>query len=69
MKKQGIVIEYDGYTGKIKDVNGIDYLLLKKEVIDNVKINDEVIFNSEKVYTTYEDRNVARFVKKLKRNC
>lgn len=69
MKKEGIVTEYNGYTGNIKDNNGLDYLLLKKEVIGDIQKNDEVIFNSEKVETTYEDRNVARFVKKLKRNC
>ena len=69
MKKEGIVVEYDGYTCTIKDSSGVNYLLLKKEVIGYVEKSDQVIFNSEKVITTQGDRNIARFVKKLKRNC
>lgn len=64
MKKEGIVINYDGYTGIIKDYNGKEYLLLKKETMENINEKDIVLFDSEVVITSEEDRNVARFVKK-----
>lgn len=64
MKKEGIVTKYDGYTGIINDYYGKEYLLLKKETLENLKEKDIVTFNPEIVVTTNEDRNVARFVKK-----
>lgn len=64
MKKEGIVTKYDGYTGIINDYYGKEYLLLKKETLENIKEKDIVTFNPEIVVTTNEDRNVARFVKK-----
>lgn len=64
MKKEGIVTEYDGYTGSVKDSLGKEYLLLKKETLEDIKEKDIVMFDPEIVVTTYEDRNVARFVKK-----
>ena len=64
MKKEGIVTKYDGYTGRIKDSLGKDYLLLKKETLENIKEKDIVLFDPEVVVTTYEDRHIARFVKK-----
>lgn len=67
MKKQGIVTDYDGYVGTIKDSNEVDYLLLEKETLEKVNNNDEVIFSPEVVPTSVDDRNVARFVKKIKR--
>lgn len=64
MKKEGIVTKYDGYTGSIKDSLGKDYLLLKKETLESIKEKDIVLFDPEVVVTTYEDRHIARFVKK-----
>lgn len=64
MKKEGIVINYDGYTGTIKDYYGKEYLLLKKETLENINEKDIVMFDPEVVVTSEEDRNVARFVKK-----
>lgn len=68
MKKEGIVTKYDGYTGVINDYYGKEYLLLKKETLENIKKNDIVTFDSEIVVTTKEYRNVARFVKKRDNN-
>ena len=64
MKKEGIVKKYDGYTGIINDYCGKEYLLLKKETLENINEKDIVVFDPEVVITSEEDRNVARFVKK-----
>lgn len=64
MKKEGIVKNYDGYTGIINDYLGKEYLLLKKETLEKINEKDIVIFDPEVVITSEEDRNVARFVKK-----
>ena len=45
----------------------IVYLLLKKEVYDEIKKDDKVTFESEVISIFNEERNVARFVKKLKK--
>lgn len=65
MKKIGIVTEYDNYVGEIETENKEKYLLLEKDVCEEIKKDDYVIFDAETVMTTFEDRNVARFVKKL----
>lgn len=67
MKIKGIVTEYDNYTGEIEALNGMKYLLLKNQTISDVTINDEVIFEADKVETNVGDRYIARFVKKTKR--
>lgn len=69
MKTKGIVKEYDGYCGTIVNEQKQEYLLLKKEIMENVElhINDEVSFIAEEVPTTTENRKVARFVKLLKK--
>ena len=64
MKKEGIVINYDGYTGTIKDYYGKEYLLLKKETLENINEKDIVMFDPEVFFKSEEDRNFARFVKK-----
>ena len=64
MKKEGIVTNYDGYTGTIKDYYGKEYLLLKKETLENINEKDIVMFDPEVVVTSEEDRNVDIFVKK-----
>lgn len=68
MKNYGKVTEYNGFYGKIKDNLGNDYVLLKKNLVDKqIKENDIVIFEEEKIQTPELEMNVARFVKKLKR--
>lgn len=69
MKENGIVKEYDGYCGTIVNELKEEYLLLKKELMEEVelKVNDKVSFIPEKVETLTKDRNVATFVKPLKK--
>ena len=67
MKKKGIVIKYDGFVGTIITDDNKEYLLLKKETEEKLNNNDEVIFEPEIFTTASDDRNVARFVKKIKR--
>ena len=69
MKINGIVKEYDGYCGTIINEQKQEYLLLKKEIMEDVElhVNDAVSFVGEEVPATTEDRKVARFVKLLKK--
>lgn len=68
MKNYGKVIEYNGIYGNVKGVDGVDYLLLKKNVIDsNIKALDDVEFESEFFKTTETEANIARFVKVLRK--
>jgi len=68
MIKLGKLIEFDNNYGTIIDENGNKYIVLKKDILsDNIKINDIVKFNAETLKTSLEDRNVARFVKKIEK--
>ena len=67
MKKIGTVTKYDDYVGEINTEKGEKYLLLKKEVYDEIKKDDKVTFESEIISISNEERKVARFVKKLKK--
>ena len=67
MKKIGIVTKYDNFVGEINTEKGEKYLLLKKEVYDEIKKDDKVTIESEVISIFNEERNVARFVKKLKK--
>ena len=68
MKKNGIVKEYDGYCGTIIDEKKEEYLLLKKEITNNIelKVNDEVDFIAEEVKAIQNDVKIARFIKNSK---
>lgn len=70
MKIYGKVTDYNGDTGNIIGVDGKEYLVLEKDILDNEKIqkNSAVIFTSEIFETPEYSRNIARFVKILKRN-
>lgn len=76
MKKIGIVTEYDNYVGEIVTENNEKYLMLNKDICSDknndtyneIKKGDYVIFEPEIVKTSIEDRNIARFIKKLKNN-
>lgn len=65
MKKQGIVIEYDGFVGKIIGEDKAQYIFLKKDTLDVIKKDYIVQFEKEEVKTSKEDKPIARFVKKL----
>jgi len=63
MKISGKVISFDGYIGLIMGIDNEEYLILKNDVVDNIKVNDIVIFEPE----VYEDleltKKIARFIK------
>ena len=66
MKTYGKVMEYDGYNGIIKAIDGKDYLLMNSEAIDgDLKANDNVSFEPDVFETPEYKENVARFVKRL----
>ena len=64
MKKIGRIVSYDGYNGKIIDNNQTIYDLYKKNIIDDVKNGDMVIFDAEKYDGVEVNKNVAMFVRK-----
>lgn len=66
MKCYGKIVDFDGYVGNIKGVNGKDYLFLCTDIVTGgIQIDDYVSFDCE----CYEDielkKNMARFVKKM----
>lgn len=67
MKNIGIVKEYDGFYGKIVNLDGNEYILLNKEIMDNNDINklDVVSFVPENYQKDDIKENMARFVKKM----
>ena len=70
MKKYGKVINYEGVSGNIKGIDGINYLLLDKNIIEtdlNIKKDDNVEFESEYIKTPEVEINIAMFVKVLKK--
>lgn len=68
MKNYGKVTEYNGLYGKIKSVDGNNYTLIDKNIIDkDIKISDNVMFESEVHKTPEININVAKFVRVLKK--
>ena len=68
MKTYGKVMEYNGTFGNIKGIDGNDYVLLNKNVIDkNIKASNNVVFEGESLETPEVKINIARFVKILKK--
>lgn len=66
MKDYGKVIKYNGIYGTIKGMDGKDYNLLDKNVVDNnLKTWDYVEFEKETIKTPEVNANIARFVKKI----
>lgn len=66
MIKIGKLIEYDENIGTILDDEGIEHLVLKKDIIcDELKVNDYVKFDSETIITSENERKIARFINKL----
>lgn len=68
MKKYGKVTRYNGVFGQIKGVDGVDYVLLDKNVVDNeITVLDNVEFEGENFKTLEVDVQMAMFVKTLKK--
>ncbi|MBE6146320.1 MAG: hypothetical protein E7171_06815 [Firmicutes bacterium] len=66
MKNYGKVTEYNGLFGNIKGVDGVDYVLLDKNLVDkNVNVLDNVEFEPEVFQTPEVEVQMARFVKSL----
>jgi hypothetical protein len=66
MKNYGKVTVYNGLFGKIKGVDGLDYVLLDKNLVDNgVRVLDNVEFESEVFQTLEVELQMARFVKRF----
>ena len=67
MKEVGIVKEYNGFYGKIVNLEGKEYLLLNKEIMGENQINklDAVSFVPENYKKNEVNENIARFVKKM----
>lgn len=70
MKLNGKITNYQGIAGNIKGVDGKDYILLDKNLVDKnekVKENDNVQFEPEYFKTPEVEINMAMFVKTLKK--
>lgn len=66
MKNYGKVTEYNGLFGNIKGVDGVDYVLLDKNLVDkDVNVLDNVEFEPEVFQTPEVKVQMARFVKSL----
>ena len=69
MKNYGKVTRYNGVYGEIESVDGNNYTLLDKNVIDkDLKVLDDVEFESEVHKTPEIEMHVARFVRTLKKS-
>ena len=66
MKEVGKVKDYNGYFGTIVSPEGNEYLLIKDEIIDNSKLEEEdlVSYKPEIFEDIEENKNIARFVRK-----
>lgn len=70
MKINGKITNYEGMAGNIKGVDGKDYILLDKNIVEQneeLKENDNVEFEPEYFKTPEVEINMARFIKTLKR--
>ena len=66
MKNYGKVTKFNGLYGSIKGVDGIDYVLLDKNLVDtDIKLYDNVEFEPELYQTPEVEVQMARFVKSL----
>lgn len=70
MKKQGVVIDYNGYDGIIETTMKEKYIFLREAIVDDeiLKKLDYVSFVPESKSIEDEEYRIARFVKKLTRN-
>lgn len=67
MKKYGKVIIYDGFCGKIMDIDKIEYIFTYEDVIgEPIRIGDIVQFSFELYETIEYSQKIARYIKKNK---
>ena len=66
MKNYGKITEYNGVYGNIKGIDGNDYVLLDKHLLDrDVNVLDNVEFESEFYKTPEVEVQMATLVKSL----
>lgn len=66
MKNYGKITKYNGLYGNIKGVDGFDYVLLDKNLLDaNVNVSDNVEFECEMYKTPEVEVKMAMMVKSL----
>jgi hypothetical protein len=66
MKNYGKITKYNGLYGNIKGVDGVDYVLLDKNLLDaNVNVSDNVEFECEMYKTPEVEVKMAMMVKSL----
>lgn len=66
MKTRGKITKYNGLYGNIKGVDGNDYVLLNSNLVDgDVRVHDNVEFESELYRTPEVEVQMATFVKRL----
>lgn len=65
---EGKVIEYNGNTGIIRDIQNNEYLILKNNInqSENISINDDVMFVPEIFSTIDIEEKIATFIQKKK---
>ena len=62
----GKIVDYNGLYGHIKSVDGKNYVVLDKDMMEsNLKVEDYVEFIGENYNTVETNIDIARFVKKL----
>ena len=66
MKNYGKITKYNGLYGNNKGVDGVDYVLLDKNLLDaNVNVSDNVEFECEMYKTPEVEVKMAMMVKSL----
>lgn len=69
MKCYGKIVDYDGRYGHIKSVDGKNYIVLDKDMLEsNLNVSDYVEFVGENYSTVETNIDIARFVKKLEKD-
>ncbi len=68
MVNYGKITRYNGNHGNIKGIDGKDYTLLEKNLVDkDAVLYDNVQFDGETITTPEVEVNMARFVKVLRK--
>lgn len=65
-REEGVVVEYDGYLGKIRTIDK-EYLLQKENIKPNqeIKVGDTVKFLGEEIVLIEDVGYIATFVEKI----
>ena len=68
MKQYGKVTDFNGYNGYIKGIDGKDYLIMYKELLDSdIKLNELVDFEPDIYETTEIKQYIARFIRPIQK--